>query len=366
HRLLKNALPGSTAAHSVELFGSLLAEVRAYGEGILVAEQIPSKLLPDVIKNTAVKIVHRLPAADDRTAVGATMNLNAPQSRHLVSLPPGRAAVFVDGMDRPVRVAVPLGQDRESTATANRLLPGAPNPQSVLSHFDDGNSYTLRELSEGSEIAADPRLILWIELLTIAHLTGRRSPRPAPAWLSTVLNLTDHRLLRCAVAILIDQAIADRYSGLSTHYPPEDLAAHLSQQVRHSLDGGSHRCDGRETRWQAGQYRWVDVIARLKRARASGRPAQGPHADTGAWAARGLDLPGNTLDQQITQWRDHPDNWRPSETVVLGHSAAWLSSCAALSNARDTRARLTAATQHLDTPWWPLAPFVTRAEGGNP
>ncbi|GAA1927477.1 hypothetical protein GCM10009716_39370 [Streptomyces sodiiphilus] len=366
HRLLKNALPGSPAAHAVELFGSLLAEVRAYGEGILVAEQIPSKLLPDVIKNTAVKIVHRLPAGDDRTAVGATMNLNAPQSRHLVSLPPGRAAVFVDGMDRPVRVSIPLGQDRESTTEATRLLPGAPNPHSVLSHFDNGIPYTLRELSKGTKRAADPRLVLWIELLTIAHLTGRRSPRPDPQWLSTLLALNNRRLLDCAVATLIDQAIAERYSGLSTHYPPEDLAAHLSDQVQHSLNGGLHSCDGRETRWQAGQYRWVDIIARLKRAQATGRHAQGPHPDTDAWAARGLDLPGSTLDKQIAAWRNHPDNWRPTNTVVLGHSAAWRSACAALSNAPDTRARLIAAVQHLDAPWWPLAPFITAAEGGNP
>ena len=52
----------------MEMFAGLLAEIRAYGEGLIIAEQIPAKLIPDVIKNTAVKIVHRLPAADDRDA----------------------------------------------------------------------------------------------------------------------------------------------------------------------------------------------------------------------------------------------------------------------------------------------------------
>jgi hypothetical protein len=42
---------GGPAAHAVELFAGLLAEVRAYGEGIVIAEQIPAKLIPDVIKN---------------------------------------------------------------------------------------------------------------------------------------------------------------------------------------------------------------------------------------------------------------------------------------------------------------------------
>ncbi|NUT91753.1 MAG: ATP-binding protein, partial [Saccharothrix sp.] len=53
HRLLKNVLPGSPAAHAVELFTALLAEIRAYGEGIVIAEQIPAKIVPDVVKNTA-------------------------------------------------------------------------------------------------------------------------------------------------------------------------------------------------------------------------------------------------------------------------------------------------------------------------
>ncbi|WP_447009779.1 hypothetical protein [Saccharothrix hoggarensis] len=114
HRLLKNVLPGSPASHAVEMFAALPAEIRAYGEGVVIAEQIPAKIIPDVLKNTALKIVLRMPAADDRDAVGATMKLDEVRSRHVVSLPPGRAAVFADGMDRPVLLGIPLGEDRES------------------------------------------------------------------------------------------------------------------------------------------------------------------------------------------------------------------------------------------------------------
>ena len=96
------------------MFAGLLAEIRAYGEGLIIAEQIPARLVPDVIKNTAVKIVHRLPAADDREAVGATMNASPSQSRYLVTLPPGQAAVFSDGMDFPILVRVTDGSPREA------------------------------------------------------------------------------------------------------------------------------------------------------------------------------------------------------------------------------------------------------------
>src|SRR5690606_11893048 len=113
HRLLRNRGAGRASTHAVELLAGMLAEIRAYGEGIIVAEQIPTKLVSDVVKNTALKIVHRLPAEDDRRLVGAAMNLSEDQSRQVVSLRPGYAAVFADGMDRPLRVKIPLGEDRE-------------------------------------------------------------------------------------------------------------------------------------------------------------------------------------------------------------------------------------------------------------
>jgi uncharacterized protein len=115
HRLLRQPPSGTgsgPAAHAVEMFADLLAEIRAYGEGLIIAEQIPSKLVVDVLKNTAVKICHRLPAADDGTVVGATMNLRDEQSRYLVTLLPGEAAVHADGatgVDRCAQPGLPAG-----------------------------------------------------------------------------------------------------------------------------------------------------------------------------------------------------------------------------------------------------------------
>ena len=125
HRLLRAGREGASA-HAVELFAGLLAEIRAYGEGIVIAEQIPAKLVPDVVKNTALKVLHRLPASDDRQVVGAAMNLDEDQSRQVVSLRPGVAAVFADGMDRPLRIRVPYGGGRERAITDPALQ--APPP----------------------------------------------------------------------------------------------------------------------------------------------------------------------------------------------------------------------------------------------
>ena len=110
------------------MFAGLLAEIRAYGEGLIIAEQIPDRLVQDVIKNTAVKITHRLPAADDRDAVGATMNMTGAQNRFLVTLPPGEAAVFADGMDYPVLARMPDGTGREAGGRGRHRDPGRGGP----------------------------------------------------------------------------------------------------------------------------------------------------------------------------------------------------------------------------------------------
>lgn len=105
HRLLQNTSTqvdsesSNMRAQAIEVFTNMLSEVRAYGQGVLVAEQIPSKLAPDVMKNTNLKIVHRLIAQDDRQSIGQTMNLSQDQQTHLGILTPGMAAVYAEGAD---------------------------------------------------------------------------------------------------------------------------------------------------------------------------------------------------------------------------------------------------------------------------
>ena len=81
HRLLKHVSEEAnpTQAKSVEFFCNMLAEIRTYGQGIFIADQIPTKLAPDTIKNTNLKIVHRTVAREDREAIGQAMNMSEDQ-----------------------------------------------------------------------------------------------------------------------------------------------------------------------------------------------------------------------------------------------------------------------------------------------
>lgn len=112
HRILKNVPQSNNpevanvAGKAVEMFNDILSEIRAYGEGLIIAEQIPSKLSPDAIKNSGFKLVHRLHAADDRTSMGDAMVLTVPQKTQLARLPNLVAAAFGAGVQEAVLVRI--------------------------------------------------------------------------------------------------------------------------------------------------------------------------------------------------------------------------------------------------------------------
>jgi hypothetical protein len=105
HRLLKHVPTeveteaANVKGQAVETFANMLSEIRAYGQGILIAEQIPTKLSPDAVKNTNLKLMHRVVAVDDREVMGGTMNLDEAQRRAVASLPVGRAVAYAEGAD---------------------------------------------------------------------------------------------------------------------------------------------------------------------------------------------------------------------------------------------------------------------------
>ena len=172
HRLLRQPSAGSgpAAGQAAQVLAGLLAEARAYGEGLVIADQVPSTLLPDVIKNTAVKIVHRLPARDDREAMAAAMNLTDAQSRYLVTLVPGEAAIFLDGMDHPVLARMPDGSSREAAGAAWRGagLAAAASLIDIRSASCgpacQASPCTLRQVRGAWRASLeDPRIALWAE-----------------------------------------------------------------------------------------------------------------------------------------------------------------------------------------------------------
>src|SRR5262249_29446315 len=150
----------------------------------------------------------------------------------------------------------------------------------------------------------NPRLTLWIEILTIAHLVGKPAPQPDTAWLTDLKNSSDQRTLECALAHCIHTSITTRYIGLAAYYPPEHLATHLTCVASAHLESSGSACDGSETGWQAGRYRWIDIAHALQN---DNTDKNTPHPDTLRWAQRGLRLTGRTQTEQLQQLQQHPD-----------------------------------------------------------
>ncbi|TYK46178.1 ATP-binding protein [Actinomadura decatromicini] len=350
HRLLRRSEQPGPASHAVETFASLLAEIRAYGEGLIVAEQIPSKLVPDVIKNTAVKIVHRLPAKDDRDAVGATMNITDAQSRFLVTLTPGEGAVFADGMDFPHLVRMPDGTHLETSApvASPRAL---VSPRSSTCGTDCRDSpCTLRDMRTAQRtVAARPDLVLWAELAAAAHLTGWGVPRFALDGLSP-------RLHDCAVSHAVDAAVKARGG-------PVSLAVHLAAALH-----GRH-CEDDETEFFAAPYRWCLVLEELQRAHRT-TPDAARHPLSDEWASRyGKAIPGGALADQlkhVTAWWERDQRDTEARTVALwgGGSAAIETAVGAVRADPDWPDRFREATSALGFSDGLLASYIAPPEEG--
>jgi len=113
HRLLKNVdtersneAMGNPKGKAVEHFSNMIAEMRSYGQGVIVAEQIPTKLAPDVIKNSSTKIVQRIVSADDQQIIANTIGISAEDALQLGTLEAGYAFCHKEGMSLPTTVKI--------------------------------------------------------------------------------------------------------------------------------------------------------------------------------------------------------------------------------------------------------------------
>ena len=113
HRLLKNVdtersseYLGNPKGKAVEHFTNMIAEMRSYGQGVIIAEQIPGKLAPDVIKNTSNKIIQRIVSSDDQRLVANTVGIREDDAIELGGLRTGMALCHKEGMRLPVLVKI--------------------------------------------------------------------------------------------------------------------------------------------------------------------------------------------------------------------------------------------------------------------
>ena len=102
-----NQSSGSPEQAAADLFGNMLSEVRGYGQGFMIVDQVPTRLIDDAIKNTNYKIVHRLTAPDDQDVMASCMAFREDQKYIIPALEKGNAIICGDEDDAAAWVKIP-------------------------------------------------------------------------------------------------------------------------------------------------------------------------------------------------------------------------------------------------------------------
>lgn len=110
HRILlkpsKNTRSNEAQCMTAELFGDMFTEIGGYGQGLMIADQFPSRLIEDVVKNTNYKIVHRLTSPEDQEMMALCMALRNEQKYILPTLEKGNAIIYGDEDDAAAWIKV--------------------------------------------------------------------------------------------------------------------------------------------------------------------------------------------------------------------------------------------------------------------
>ena len=82
----------------------MLAEIRSYGVGLIIADQSPRKVTTDVVALTDMKVAFRLVEASDKQIIADSTNMNEVQMQRLSKLKPGEAFLFFNRLDEPEEI----------------------------------------------------------------------------------------------------------------------------------------------------------------------------------------------------------------------------------------------------------------------
>ena len=172
HRLFKNGGKATSAPREgtaadptgqlVESLSNIMAEIRAFGEGMIIVDQSPSKVAEDVIKNSSTKIVHRIDNERDISMLQAAL-LIPDDKTSLPSLAQGEALIRTDGMRRPCKVKV----DRSVIKDDYCLSSTFQNGNSGETNISLENAFIAMAILSDDVITEHIRNALWCLLMEL-------------------------------------------------------------------------------------------------------------------------------------------------------------------------------------------------------
>lgn len=99
-------LPGEADPSTIAqgLVKRMLAEIRSYGVGLVIADQSPRKVTTDVVALTDIKLAFRLVESIDKQIIAESSNMDEIQVQRLAKLKPGEAFLFFGKLDEPEEI----------------------------------------------------------------------------------------------------------------------------------------------------------------------------------------------------------------------------------------------------------------------
>ncbi len=330
------------ATHAAEWLAALLAEFGAHGEGAVLAGPRPARLVPDVSRDAAVRIVHPRPAAESENArkdADKNADKDAIERADQVPLLTPEVAVLLAGDAGPPRG----GRIADLTTTApGTVAPGDVTPllsgrRSVACGraCREGRACHLAELREAELLAISPEhawLRVWTEAFLLAFLTDNLLPAVPPP-LCRRWRGNGARARECLLARLLDQRVGVRAAALRMSYDPSRFGQVVASAAAIRLDragagggpaagpaGGVPSATRPGPAWVIPQLRWLHEIERLCPLRGPGL-APADHAPPLDFDLNALpDWPGIRVGQRVRALRRHP----LSMELAANRRLAWI------------------------------------------
>lgn len=119
----------------------MLAEVRALKEGIVIADQLPTVMAQEVLKNTGLKIGLRITSADDRSLLGSTMAASTMQLEQMSTFAVGEALIFYEKLMRPFTMRIKEWWGEIKNQAEKEAMVSSKNDAVLRSSIADRSTY---------------------------------------------------------------------------------------------------------------------------------------------------------------------------------------------------------------------------------
>jgi len=189
---------------------NLIAEARSLGLGVVLADQIPTRIARDAIKNCHTMIVHKLTSPEDRELMAQETGCNREQGKHITELKDGEAVVREPSSNSPFDVQV------------------IHDPDSYTEMWNDWTDEDIRErmrefYEAHPDFAKTPDIPVLLSPASAGSLTDG----------SVSVSVQADDIVQTSVfKELYEQAVTEVKEDTSSH-AIEELIAHYSVYLRH-------------------------------------------------------------------------------------------------------------------------------------